>query len=124
MSIESFRKFIQGRVVALRRDSKAFRMAEDFGLVRAVKEPVVFYFEKVGDFLNKEKTQAFVGRYLDPGLPYLHPESREKLKHLKSMEHQVPLEMIMTYREIPKPNFADEMKEAVRKYPYLSERPM
>ena len=46
LSVEDFRREIVAQVERLRRDSAAFRLAEDFGLVRAMGYPVVFWFEK------------------------------------------------------------------------------
>lgn len=47
-SIESFRSEIAAQVERVRRDSRGFKLAEDFGLVQEIKAPVVFYFEKIG----------------------------------------------------------------------------
>jgi 5-methylcytosine-specific restriction endonuclease McrA len=45
-SIETFRREIGEQVRRLRRDSRPFKIAEDFGLVQAIDTPVVFFFEK------------------------------------------------------------------------------
>ena len=46
LSVEDFRKEIAAQVDRLRRDSPAFRLAEDFGLIMATGNRVQFYFEK------------------------------------------------------------------------------
>lgn len=48
-SVDGFRSEIQKQVERVRRDSAGFRMAEDFGLVSAAANPVVFYFERMGE---------------------------------------------------------------------------
>jgi 5-methylcytosine-specific restriction endonuclease McrA len=45
LGIEEFRAEIAEQVNRLRRDSSAFRIAEDFGMVEATESPVVFWFE-------------------------------------------------------------------------------
>lgn len=45
-SIDSWRRFIEQSVEALRRDYGRFRHAERFGLVQAIDKPVTFWFEK------------------------------------------------------------------------------
>lgn len=45
-SVEQFREELQIQAKRLRRDSAAFRLAEDFGVVSATENPVVFYFER------------------------------------------------------------------------------
>lgn len=45
--IEEFREQIQSQVVAARRYSRNFRMAERFKLVEEIGTPVVFYYEKL-----------------------------------------------------------------------------
>ena len=46
MSIESFRTAIMYKLTAIRRDSSQFRLLERYEIVKAVKDKVVFYFEK------------------------------------------------------------------------------
>ncbi len=46
-SVQGFRSEIQKQVERVRRDSAGFRLAEDFGLVKAEPTPVVFYFEQL-----------------------------------------------------------------------------
>ena len=48
-SIEEFRSEIANQINRLRRDSSAFCLAEDFGLVNAIISPPVFWFEKYKD---------------------------------------------------------------------------
>ena len=45
-TIEGFREEISLSIKRVRRDSSGFRMAEDYGLVQEIKNPVVFWFEK------------------------------------------------------------------------------
>lgn len=45
-SIEEFRDEISMQVKRLRRDSSAFRIAEDFGVVIETRNSIVFWFEK------------------------------------------------------------------------------
>ena len=45
-TLERFREEISLQVERLRRDSPPFRLAEDFGIVEATDNPVVFYFER------------------------------------------------------------------------------
>lgn len=49
MSVDEFRGEIEAQVHRLRRDSAAFRMAEDYGQVTERNLPVVFYFESHND---------------------------------------------------------------------------
>ena len=49
LSVDQFREEIGAQVVRLRRDSAAFRLAEDYGQVAYVLAPVVFYFESHND---------------------------------------------------------------------------
>ena len=46
MPIEVFRGEIEAQVSRLRRDSAAFRLAEDYGQVKETGSGVVFFFEK------------------------------------------------------------------------------
>jgi hypothetical protein len=46
MTVEEFRRVISGEVAMLRRYNQKFRMAEDFGMIKATGEQVVFWFEK------------------------------------------------------------------------------
>lgn len=45
-SVEDFRYEISMQLKRLRRDSSAFNLAEDFGIIVETGEPVVFWFEK------------------------------------------------------------------------------
>ena len=45
-SVEGLRREISQQIMRLRRDSRPFRLAEDFGLVQATGNEVVFWFEK------------------------------------------------------------------------------
>ena len=45
-SVEEFRSEIAAQVERLRRDSRAFVLAEDYGQVVATNAPVMFYFER------------------------------------------------------------------------------
>lgn len=53
MDIEEFRTYLEGIPKRLERDSIAYQVGLRFGLVKADKEKVVFYFEKV-EGKNKE----------------------------------------------------------------------
>ena len=55
MSVETFRGEIGAQVARLRRDSAAFRLAEDYGQVAYVLAPVVFYFESQNDRLDGQE---------------------------------------------------------------------
>ena len=44
-SVDEFRREIAVQAARLRRDSAAFRLAEDYGLIADTCKPVVFYFE-------------------------------------------------------------------------------
>ena len=46
LSVEAFRDEIAMQLKRLRRDSSAFNLAEDFGIVQETGKPVVFWFEK------------------------------------------------------------------------------
>jgi hypothetical protein len=46
LSIKDFRLEIFAQLDRLRRDSAPFRLAEDYGLIRATGAEVVFYFER------------------------------------------------------------------------------
>jgi len=46
MSLEGFRKLIQGFVNSLNRDSTQYKIAKRYGLITETENPVVFYFEK------------------------------------------------------------------------------
>ena len=46
LSVEDFRAEIAMQLKRLRRDSSAFNLAEDFGIVSETGNPVVFWFEK------------------------------------------------------------------------------
>ena len=48
MTIEQFRVTIYNEVEMLRRYNDKYRLAEDFGIVRATGSEVIFYFERVG----------------------------------------------------------------------------
>ncbi|NCC52995.1 MAG: HNH endonuclease [Spartobacteria bacterium] len=45
MTVDEFREEIEAQVARLRRDSAAFRLAEDYRQVAFMAVPVVFYFE-------------------------------------------------------------------------------
>ena len=45
-SVEDFREEISMQLKRLQRDSSAFNLAEDFGIVSETRRPVVFWFEK------------------------------------------------------------------------------
>ena len=45
-SVEDFRDEISMQLKRLRRDSSAFNLAEDFGIISETGRPVVFWFEK------------------------------------------------------------------------------
>lgn len=45
-TVDQFRAEIAMQVDRLRRDSAAFRLAEDFGVVEQTEKPIVFWFEK------------------------------------------------------------------------------
>lgn len=47
-SVEQFRQEIKAQTARLRRDSAAYRLAEDFGMVTEQAMPVSFYFERHG----------------------------------------------------------------------------
>lgn len=46
LTVEEFRGEIAAQVERLRRDSAAFRIAEDFGLIQVTEKPVTFLFER------------------------------------------------------------------------------
>ncbi len=46
LTVEAFRYEISMQVERLRRDSSAFNLAEDFGIIAETGKPVVFWFEK------------------------------------------------------------------------------
>lgn len=48
LSVEDFRREIAEQVERIRRDSPAFRLAEDFGLIAETGHLVGFYFEAEG----------------------------------------------------------------------------
>ena len=45
-SVEAFRDEVTMQLKRLRRDSSAFNLAEDFGIIEETGKPVVFWFEK------------------------------------------------------------------------------
>jgi hypothetical protein len=45
-TVEEFREEIMLQSERMRRDSSAFRLAEDFGIIKETGNPVVFWFEK------------------------------------------------------------------------------
>ena len=45
-SVEAFRDEIAMQLKRLRRDSSAFNLAEDYGIIAETGKPVVFWFEK------------------------------------------------------------------------------
>lgn len=49
MSVEQFREEIGKQADRLRRDSRAFRLAEDFGAVSDTNDSVVFWFERFNE---------------------------------------------------------------------------
>ena len=54
-SLETFRQEIGEQVRRMRRDSRPFRLAEDFGLVTVIDTPVVFHFEKLATSSTRRK---------------------------------------------------------------------
>ena len=46
-SLEMFRARISGFIVSLNRDSVQYKVAKRYGLIKEVKKPVIFYFEKL-----------------------------------------------------------------------------
>lgn len=46
LTVEYFRREIAMQIQRLRRDSSAFSLAEDFGIIEETGKPVVFWFEK------------------------------------------------------------------------------
>ena len=55
MSVDTFRHEIEAQVKRLRRDIRPFRLAEDFGLVKEVVKPIVFYFETAECILERRE---------------------------------------------------------------------
>ena len=53
LTVEGFREEIRLQAERLRRDSPAFRLAEDFGIIEETGNPVVFWFETFKD--NKKE---------------------------------------------------------------------
>ena len=47
MSLEDFRKLIQGFVVSLNRDSVQYKVAKRYGLITETKKPILFYCETI-----------------------------------------------------------------------------
>ena len=47
-TIEQWRKELELKPTRLLRDSSQFRIAERFGIVKINKQPLMFYFEKIG----------------------------------------------------------------------------
>lgn len=54
-SLEGFRREISLQINRLERDSSQFRMAKDYGLIKETNEPVLFWFEKYEQELNRIK---------------------------------------------------------------------
>lgn len=70
-SIEQFRNEIFMQIDRLKRDSSAFRMASDFGIIRETKIDVFFYFEtikkdtpivSINDFARKDIYKSILDR--------------------------------------------------------------
>lgn len=47
MSIEGFRKLIQGFITSLNRDSTQYKIAKRYGLIQEQIKPIKFYFETI-----------------------------------------------------------------------------
>jgi hypothetical protein len=54
-SVEEFRAEISMQLKRLRRDSAAFTLAEDFGIVSETGTPVVFWFEKYPPLMRQRR---------------------------------------------------------------------
>jgi 5-methylcytosine-specific restriction endonuclease McrA len=45
-SVEHFRKVVETSLDRLERDTPNFRLARDYGLIKVIEKPVIFYFER------------------------------------------------------------------------------
>jgi 5-methylcytosine-specific restriction endonuclease McrA len=45
-SVENFRKVVETSLERLERDTPNFRLARDYGLIKVIEKPVIFYFER------------------------------------------------------------------------------
>ena len=45
-SVEHFRKVVETSLERLERDTPNFRLARDYGLIKVIEKPVIFYFER------------------------------------------------------------------------------